>query len=451
MPSAARPCGRRRSSPSRSLVAARGLARRRRRAWQVATRSPCWRPCCTHCTASTTARSSRRSCSALLVARRHDFDRPGDAATRHLLARATRDRSPARSLVYAVGGALAEPHGGRPAVLAPLRRPRDGPRLSALELGGSQHLAGRVRRLVPALAAAARRSRRPPGSSRLARAVAPPARSGGAERQLARRSSHAWGVDTLAPFVLRADKSYFFRRRRRAFLAYRVVGGVAIVSGDPIGPPEQRRGARRPLRRNALDARLADRDPRRVRALAARLRGHGLHALYHGDEAIVDTATSRSRAARSARCASGAPARNAGYTAQALRPARSAGLRTSSRRSRRLARRPARARVRDGARHALRARRRDAVFVVGFAPDGPAAGFLHFALSPASRRCRSRRCRGCARPERLQRVAHLRGRRVGARARLRPRLAELRAVRGAARARGRADRQQECSAALSAR
>ena len=42
--------------------------------------------------------------------------------------------------------------------------------------------------------------------------------------------------DTLAPFALRADKSYFFSPDRAAFLAYRVVGGVAIVSGDPIGP-----------------------------------------------------------------------------------------------------------------------------------------------------------------------------------------------------------------------
>ena len=39
--------------------------------------------------------------------------------------------------------------------------------------------------------------------------------------------------------MLRADKSYFFSEGERAFLAYRVVGGVAIVSGDPIGPPEE--------------------------------------------------------------------------------------------------------------------------------------------------------------------------------------------------------------------
>ena len=60
------------------------------------------------------------------------------------------------------------------------------------------------------------------------------------EQELAQALVTTWGADTLAPFALRADKSYFFSRGRAAFLAYRVVGGVAIVAGDPIGPPEAR-------------------------------------------------------------------------------------------------------------------------------------------------------------------------------------------------------------------
>ena len=56
------------------------------------------------------------------------------------------------------------------------------------------------------------------------------------DRQLADELVSTWGADTLAPFVLRADKSYFFGKDRCSFLAYRVVGCVAIVSGDPIGP-----------------------------------------------------------------------------------------------------------------------------------------------------------------------------------------------------------------------
>ena len=61
-------------------------------------------------------------------------------------------------------------------------------------------------------------------------------------RALTRDLVTVWGVDTLAPFVLRGDKSYFFDDDERAFIAYKVVGGVAIVSGDPIGPHERSPG-----------------------------------------------------------------------------------------------------------------------------------------------------------------------------------------------------------------
>ena len=43
------------------------------------------------------------------------------------------------------------------------------------------------------------------------------------------------GSDSLAYFALRRDKSYFFSPTRRCFIAYKVVGGCALVSGDPIG------------------------------------------------------------------------------------------------------------------------------------------------------------------------------------------------------------------------
>jgi lysyl-tRNA synthetase class 2 len=55
------------------------------------------------------------------------------------------------------------------------------------------------------------------------------------ERRLARRLVDAYGSDSLAFFALRRDKSYLFSPSRRAFLAYRVVAGTALVSGDPVG------------------------------------------------------------------------------------------------------------------------------------------------------------------------------------------------------------------------
>jgi len=59
------------------------------------------------------------------------------------------------------------------------------------------------------------------------------------ERRLARAIVDTYGRDSLAFFALRRDKSYFFSPTRRAFLAYRVVAGAALVSGDPVGAEEE--------------------------------------------------------------------------------------------------------------------------------------------------------------------------------------------------------------------
>jgi lysyl-tRNA synthetase class 2 len=55
------------------------------------------------------------------------------------------------------------------------------------------------------------------------------------ERRVARALVDAYGRDSLSFFALRRDKSYFFSPTRGAFLAYRVVAGAALVSGDPVG------------------------------------------------------------------------------------------------------------------------------------------------------------------------------------------------------------------------
>jgi lysylphosphatidylglycerol synthetase-like protein (DUF2156 family) len=55
------------------------------------------------------------------------------------------------------------------------------------------------------------------------------------ERRVARALVDAYGSDSLSFFALRRDKSYFFSPTRQAFLAYRVVTGAALVSGDPVG------------------------------------------------------------------------------------------------------------------------------------------------------------------------------------------------------------------------
>jgi lysyl-tRNA synthetase class 2 len=202
------------------------------------------------------------------------------------------------------------------------------------------------------------------------------------ERELARALVAAWGVDTLAPFVLRADKSYFFSEDETAFLAYRVVGGVAIVSGDPIGPADafDELVARFIRFARERDWRLAI-----LGASEDRLelyRRHGLHALYHGDEAVIDVASFSldGRPIRKVRQSIHRLTR-AGYRCEVLRPAdMGVWLRHELQQIARAWRggEPERGFV-----MALDAlfRVEDAVFVVGFGPDDKPKGFLHFAVS----------------------------------------------------------------------
>lgn len=201
------------------------------------------------------------------------------------------------------------------------------------------------------------------------------------EVDVARRLVTAFGDDTLAPFALRADKSYFFAHDESAVLAYRVIGGVAIVAGDPIG----RADAREELVRSFLD--FAHDRGWRVAVLGvserdlALYRSLGLRALYHGDEAVVETATFslEGRLIRKVR-QSVHRLERAGFTASVLRPAEiGAELRSELEGIAQQWRGNAPERGFVMALDAL-FRHDDALFVVGFDGEGRARGFLHFAM-----------------------------------------------------------------------
>jgi len=57
-----------------------------------------------------------------------------------------------------------------------------------------------------------------------------------ADRERARNIVENYGSDSLAYFNLRSDKQNFFHGD--SFLAYKVVGDVAVISGDPVGPAD---------------------------------------------------------------------------------------------------------------------------------------------------------------------------------------------------------------------
>jgi lysyl-tRNA synthetase, class II len=203
------------------------------------------------------------------------------------------------------------------------------------------------------------------------------------ELDVVRRLVASFGEDTLAPFALRADKSYFFARDESAVLAYRVIGGVAIVSGDPIGREE----VREQLVRSFIE--FAHERGWRVAVLGASerdlslYRSLGLRALYHGDEAVVDTATFSldGRAIRKVRQSVHRLGRS-GFTVRVLRPADIGdGLREELEGVAREWRGNAPERGFVMALDALfRRDGDDDVFVVGFDADGRSRGFLHFAV-----------------------------------------------------------------------
>ncbi|HEV2637843.1 MAG TPA: phosphatidylglycerol lysyltransferase domain-containing protein [Actinocrinis sp.] len=128
--------------------------------------------------------------------------------------------------------------------------------------------------------------------------------------------------DSLGYFALREDKSVIFSPTGKSAIAYRVVGGVSLASGDPLGDPEAWPGA--------IDAWLAEAyqhswTPAVVGASedgGTVLARHGLTALELGDEAVVETAdfTLEGRAMRVVRQAYNRIDR-AGYTASIRRHA----------------------------------------------------------------------------------------------------------------------------------
>jgi lysyl-tRNA synthetase class 2 len=57
------------------------------------------------------------------------------------------------------------------------------------------------------------------------------------EHQRARELVEGYGSDSLAYFTIREDKNLFFHSDK-IFLAYRCLDGIAVISGDPVGPRE---------------------------------------------------------------------------------------------------------------------------------------------------------------------------------------------------------------------
>jgi len=142
------------------------------------------------------------------------------------------------------------------------------------------------------------------------------------DHRRARRIVLEWGDDSLSFFALRRDRRYAFSQRDDALLAYRVVAGCALVSGDPVGNPESIPGMVRAF------ASFAHQRGWRLVVLhcseewVGLFREIGMRALPIGDEAVLcpDTFTLEGRAIRKVRQSVNRLARM-GYTVTVASPA----------------------------------------------------------------------------------------------------------------------------------
>jgi lysyl-tRNA synthetase class 2 len=116
-----------------------------------------------------------------------------------------------------------------------------------------------------------------------------PGPGGRAQRAILRAMVSHPDSETLAPFALRYDKSYVFSADSRAAVAYRVLAGMAVAGGDPVGARESWPSAVEEF------SKLVERSGWRPAVLGAGpdarplWRERGMRCIGIGDEVIVDT------------------------------------------------------------------------------------------------------------------------------------------------------------------
>jgi lysyl-tRNA synthetase, class II len=370
------------------IALARGLGRRRRRAWQV-TVALVLIAAVLHILKGLDYEEATVSIALALalVARRHDFEGSGDPATRREIG--------LRALVYAVAifayGTVAlwvnRIEADRPYTIGFAVR-ETATALAGLNPRASAHLSGPFGEWFPLSVFLLGVS----GALWLLASWLAPWRYRCDRREheqlLVHKLVDQHGADTLSPFVLRPDKSYFFSLDERAFLAYKVVAFVAVVSGDPIGDPDAIESLLPAFKQFAHE-----RDWR-VAVLGAGERclplygRNGLRALYHGDEGVIDVGSFslEGRAIRKVR-QSVHRLERAGYSAASVFAGDLDGTLAVE-----LAEVAAEWRGPQPQRgftmefdSLFDVGRQDALFVIGRDASGAVAGFFHLAVSRAGR------------------------------------------------------------------
>jgi lysyl-tRNA synthetase, class II len=106
------------------------------------------------------------------------------------------------------------------------------------------------------------------------------------ERLAARALTEQYGEDSLSPYLVRPDKALHFAAD--GVLSYRVIGGTAVISGDPVGPrdaiPDLVSSFRAFAKQRGWHVAVWGASARHLGVY----RAHGLRSLCAGEEAFVD-------------------------------------------------------------------------------------------------------------------------------------------------------------------
>lgn len=106
-----------------------------------------------------------------------------------------------------------------------------------------------------------------------------------------RRLLASYGAaDSLGYFATRRDKSSVFGADGRAAVSYRIIGGVSLASGDPVGHPESWAGAIAAWRSEAREFGWVPAVLAASETGATAYAASGMQLLLMGDEAILDPA-----------------------------------------------------------------------------------------------------------------------------------------------------------------
>ena len=206
------------------------------------------------------------------------------------------------------------------------------------------------------------------------------------QREQAAGLVRRWGSDTLAPFALRSDKEWFITGQ--TLIAYRAVRGIALVSGDPVGPPGGGRPGAAQLPGVRPGPGLADRGPRGLGRAGRAVPGtRHAPAVPRGRGGHRHRRLLAGRPPDAGHPAGGAPAGAEGIHRRGDHGGRG-GARAPGRTGRGgaglAARRPAQG-LHHGTGQPVRLDGEDAAFVIGRDAAGRVNGFLHLAVCPASR------------------------------------------------------------------